>query len=69
MTNEIDSAATRRTFLGRGLATSAGVMAAFALTPSMASAQQGGQQTRQNFRDIQDHENAHVEALETTLGR
>ncbi len=67
MSNESESAATRRAFLGRGLATSAGVMAAFALTPSMAGAQQGGQQTRQNFRDIRDHENAHVDALVATL--
>lgn len=67
MSNESESAATRRAFLGRGLATSAGVMAAFALTPSMASAQQRGPQVRQNFRDIQDHENAHVGALVATL--
>lgn len=68
MTKEFDSAATRRTFLGRGLVTSAGVLAAYSLAPSTASAQNAGKDTRRHFRDIRDHENDHVDFLVNALG-
>lgn len=62
--------ATRRSFLRGSLATSAGLLAAQAVTwPASASAQGvGGQQTRLNFRDIQRHENDHVAFLLNVLG-
>ncbi|MCA1559077.1 MAG: ferritin-like domain-containing protein [Acidobacteria bacterium] len=62
--------ATRRSFLGRSLATSAGILAAHAVTwPAAASAQGvGGAQTRLNFRDIQRQENDHVAFLLSALG-
>ena len=58
----------RRAFLGRvAIGTVGG--AAFALSGSAVSAQGlGGERTRQNFRDIQRHENAHVEFLVSALG-
>lgn len=68
MIKEFHSAATRRSFLGRGLVTSAGVLAAYSLAPSTASAQNAGKDSRQHFRDIRDHEQDHVDFLLGALG-
>ncbi len=63
-----DGGTGRRSFLQRGLATSAAVFATQALAlPSTASAQNAGAQTRLNFQDIQRHENAHVAFLVSAL--
>lgn len=62
--------ASRRSFLSRGaLLAPAGALALTTWSPSAAQAQGvGGAETRQNFQDIQRHENDHVAFLVQALG-
>lgn len=69
MSDSKNSPATRRSFLGRGAAIAPSVVLAASALPMVAEAQGlGGHETRQNFRDIQRHENDHVAFLVQALG-
>lgn len=67
-TDDTRPAHSRRTFLERGLWTSAGALAAGAVAQPVPLGAQVGGETRLNFRDIQRHENDHVRFLLTALG-